>query len=78
MWRRVDLYIGTNISEEAAVVFMFTSTQKMEAAGSSEILVRVYQTTRRHISEDSSVHSRRRENLKLRFTSQFLHVRSCQ
>jgi hypothetical protein len=37
---------------------------KMEAVGSSEMLVHIYQTTERHMLEDSNLHIRRRENLK--------------
>jgi hypothetical protein len=36
----------------------------MEAARTSETLVNVCQTTRRHNPEDSHLHNRRRENLK--------------
>jgi hypothetical protein len=36
----------------------------MEAASTSETSVHFYQTTRRNISEDSHLHTRRRENLK--------------
>jgi hypothetical protein len=34
------------------------------AANTSETSVNFYQTTRRNISEDSHLHTRRRENLK--------------
>jgi hypothetical protein len=33
-------------------------------AGSSEVLIKMYQTTQRHISEDRNLHSHVRENLK--------------
>jgi hypothetical protein len=36
----------------------------MEAAGSSETLLTIYQTTLRHISEESNLHSHRHENSK--------------
>jgi hypothetical protein len=36
----------------------------MEAARTSETSVNLYQTTRRNITEESHVHTRRRENLK--------------
>jgi hypothetical protein len=36
----------------------------MEAVSSSEMLVSIYQTTRRNIPEDSHLHTRRHENLK--------------
>jgi hypothetical protein len=36
----------------------------MEAASTSETSVKFYQTTRRNNSEDSHLHTRRRENLK--------------
>jgi hypothetical protein len=36
----------------------------MEAASTSETSVNFYQTTRRYNTEDSHVHTRRRENLK--------------
>jgi hypothetical protein len=35
----------------------------MEAVHSSETSAKFYQTTRRHIPEDSTLHSHRRENL---------------
>jgi hypothetical protein len=37
----------------------------MEAASTSETSVNSYQTTRRNIPDDSHLHTRRRENLKL-------------
>jgi hypothetical protein len=36
----------------------------MEAAGSYKTIVFIYQTTRRHVSDDSNVNLHRRENLK--------------
>jgi hypothetical protein len=36
----------------------------MEAARTSETLVNFYQTTRRYNTEDSNLHTHRRENLK--------------
>jgi hypothetical protein len=36
----------------------------MEAVRTSETLVNIYLTTRKYISEDSKLHTRRRENLK--------------
>jgi hypothetical protein len=36
----------------------------MEAARTSETLVKLYQTTRRYNPEDSHLHTHRRENLK--------------
>jgi hypothetical protein len=36
----------------------------MEAARTSEMLVNLYQTTRRYNPEDGHLHTRRRENLK--------------
>jgi hypothetical protein len=36
----------------------------MEAAGTSETLVNIYQTTRRYNLEDSHLRTHRRENLK--------------
>jgi hypothetical protein len=36
----------------------------MEALFSYKTSVNIYQTARRHIPEDSNLHSRRRENLK--------------
>jgi hypothetical protein len=52
------LYI--NVSE----VYLISYTLKMEAAASSEALVRFYQSTRYHIPEDSNLHIRRSENVK--------------
>jgi hypothetical protein len=37
----------------------------MEAVSTSKTSVSLYQTTRRNIPEDSHLHTRRRENLKL-------------
>jgi hypothetical protein len=37
----------------------------MEAASTSETSVKFYQTTRRYSPEDSHLHTRRRENLKI-------------
>lgn len=36
----------------------------MEVAGSSDMLVNINQTARRHIQRDSNLHSRRLENIK--------------
>jgi hypothetical protein len=43
-----------------------TCTLKMEAAGSSETSVHIYNTTKCHISADSNVHSNYCENIKPR------------
>jgi hypothetical protein len=54
--------IVTNILEEHT-----TSTlcnEKMDAVCSSETLVMIYETTRRHIPEDSDLHSYCCQNLK--------------
>jgi hypothetical protein len=40
------------------------STLMMEAASTSETLVNFYQTTQCYNTEDSHLHTRRRENLK--------------
>jgi hypothetical protein len=61
VWRHVWLQPLTEISEYLAALFY---TIKMESAGSSETLMNFYQATRRHVSEDSFLHSQRRENLK--------------
>jgi hypothetical protein len=39
----------------------------MEAASTSETSVNFYRTTRRYNPEDSHLHTRRRENLKITF-----------
>jgi hypothetical protein len=44
----------------------------MEAASTSETPVNFYQTTRRKNSEDSHLHTRRRENLKSRIFKEVL------
>jgi hypothetical protein len=44
----------------------------MEAARTSERLVKIYQTTRRNNPEDSHLHTRRRENLKSNLTNRFV------
>jgi hypothetical protein len=43
---------------------MFRRKLLMEAAGSLEMLVNVYQTTRQHIPEDSNLYNHQLENLK--------------
>jgi hypothetical protein len=48
---------------------MFVKTKKFEdscllAASTSEMSVNFYQTTQRNSTEDSHLHTRRRENLK--------------
>jgi hypothetical protein len=42
----------------------------MEVAGSSDMLVNINQTTRRHIQTDSNLHSRRLENLYISPTNE--------
>jgi hypothetical protein len=42
---------------------IFIRAMMMEAASASETSVNFYQTTRRNISEDSHLHTHRRENL---------------
>jgi hypothetical protein len=46
----------------------YSSTLKMEATRSYEQSVNFYQTTWRHIPEDSTLHKHRRQNLKSHFT----------
>jgi hypothetical protein len=47
-----------------------SSTLKVEAAGSSEILIMIYHTTQCHISEDSNLHSHCHKNFRSNFTDQ--------
>jgi len=46
----------------------------MEAAGSFETSVNVYQTIRRHITEYSSLLSRRCENVRLQYIYNYLFI----
>jgi hypothetical protein len=43
---------------------MYFIALMMEAVSTSETLVNIYQTARRYNSEDSHLHTHRRENLK--------------
>jgi hypothetical protein len=53
-----SLVEGTNVLEEpTASIFKVQETYKMEAEGSTEMFVTVYQTTRRHITDDSDLRS---------------------
>jgi hypothetical protein len=55
----------TDVSEIlAASIIRALSALMMEAASTSETSTNFYQTTRRNNSEDSHLHTRRRENLK--------------
>jgi len=60
VWGRVVWHLSTNISEEA-VSCMLRAVKacnlKMEAAGSSEKSVHMYQTTRRYKLEDRSLNA---------------------
>lgn len=50
--------LGYNDGDHQDTVFRL-STPKMEAEGTSETLVPIYQTIRRHIAEDSNPRGRR-------------------
>jgi hypothetical protein len=50
----------------------------MEPASTSETLVKFYQTTRRYNTEDSHLHTRRRENLKCYCTLFFAFLRGIE
>jgi hypothetical protein len=45
-------------------VYCLHITQMMEAVSSSEMSVSIYQTTRCYMTDDSHLHTRRRENLR--------------
>jgi hypothetical protein len=47
-----------NVTKENAVWIFRSSTLKMETASSSESLVKICQTTRLHVQNDSNLHSR--------------------
>jgi hypothetical protein len=49
------------------MAFFWLIALMMEAARTSETLVNFYQTTRRYNTEDSRLHTHRRENLKSYF-----------
>jgi hypothetical protein len=72
---RMDLYTDTNASEKlTASIFriVFMTTLNIEAAGSSETLVRTLQSTRRQIPEDWTLHQHHPNNL--RFHNNYPHV----
>jgi hypothetical protein len=50
----------------------------MEAAGTSQTLVNIYETTRRNIPEDSHLHTHRHGNLKARRMLGVLVLRSLE
>jgi len=57
------LYVGTNKSEEyGASIFRVEQTLNIETAGSFQMLVPVYQTTRFHVAEDHELTARTNEN----------------
>jgi hypothetical protein len=61
MWRHVVTLKSTDVSEVRTASFI---ALMMEAVRTSEKSVNFNVTTRHYISEDSKLHTRRRENLK--------------
>jgi hypothetical protein len=59
-----DWQMLTNVLEKFAAFIFNSFTLKMEAAGSSEMLITIYQTTEDHMPEDSNHHSHCSEILK--------------
>jgi hypothetical protein len=59
-----DWQMLTNISEKFAAFIFNSFTLRLEAAGSSEMLITIYQTTEDHMPEDSNCHSHCSENPK--------------
>jgi hypothetical protein len=72
-WHRHENRLSHNVSKPIATIkksmlgasLAYTSTLKMEVVRSSETSVNFYQTTRRHIPEDSSVHGHRHDSLRV-------------
>jgi hypothetical protein len=58
-----SLVDSTNVLEESVASFL-RITLNMEAAGKSETLVPIYQTTKDHIPEDSSPHGHHHKDPK--------------
>lgn len=85
MWLRVVWCISEDVSEEALHSTSGCKIKlKLETASSFETSVTVYETTRSHIPEDTSLHSYGCENLTYRcswlviFTSRPLYLREPQ
>jgi hypothetical protein len=55
------------------VWYKYTDVSDVPAASIIGVMIKVYQTTRRNISEDSHLHNRHRENLKARMNT-FLSI----
>jgi hypothetical protein len=62
----------TDVSEVLTTSIIKSLT--MEAVGTSETSVNMYQATRSNISEDSHLYTRRRENLKSHQIFYGLHI----
>jgi hypothetical protein len=61
MLRRVVWYKFTDVSE--VLIASIIIAMMIEAASTSEMLLNLYQTTRRNVPQDDHLHTRRRENL---------------
>lgn len=69
------LYIGTNKSEEyGASIFRAEQTLNIETAGSFEMLVPIYQSTRFQIPEDHELTARTNENFCFSRSRKRVHV----
>jgi hypothetical protein len=62
---------GTHISEESNDSIFGSSTLKLRAAGSSEMLISFYQTTWQEMSEETNLHILSCEDLQSKIAWQF-------
>jgi hypothetical protein len=64
MYYRVLNWMSTDVSEARAAAIIRVIALMMEAVHTSETSVNIQLRIRQYISEDSELHTRRRENLK--------------
>jgi hypothetical protein len=62
MRRHLVWYITVNVSEEYTASIFGVDMLEMETVHSSKTLITIYRTTRRHMPNDSNLHSGQSEN----------------